>query len=241
MGSIKLFAELIAFHLHAEQRLNAVEAELTGERAVSNLREQFIAVLGHDLRNPLASVRAGVDLIRRRPQRALELVDCIDQSLARMTGLIDNILDFARGRLGGGINLTMHHVEAVEPMLLQVIQELQVGHPEREVGVEFALHEPVICDHVRISQLLSNLLANALAHGASDQPIHVRATAANGFFELSVANAGRPIPPEALEPVSAILPGFSDTDQRRVGSRPLYCLGNRTRPRRHAHGQLHFV
>jgi signal transduction histidine kinase len=133
MGSIKLFAELIAFHLHAEQRLNAVEAELTGERAVSNLREQFIAVLGHDLRNPLASVRAGVDLIRRRPQRALELVDCIDQSLARMTGLIDNILDFARGRLGGGINLTMHHVEAVEPMLLQVIQELQVGHPEREV------------------------------------------------------------------------------------------------------------
>lgn len=198
MGSIKLFAELIAFHLHADQRLSAVEAELTDERAVAHLREQFIAVLGHDLRNPLASVRAGVDLIRRRPERALELVEQIDQSASRMTGLIDNILDFARGRLGGGLMLTINRADPVEPMLSQVIQELQVGHPEREVSVELSLSQPVECDHVRISQLLSNLLANALTHGAADKPIRVQAVAGGRVFELSVANSGRPIPPEAL-------------------------------------------
>jgi phosphoserine phosphatase RsbU/P len=94
--------------------------------------------------------------------------------------------------------LTINRADPVEPMLSQVIQELQVGHPEREVSVELSLSQPVECDHVRISQLLSNLLANALTHGAADKPIRVQAIAGGGVFELSVANAGRPIPPEAL-------------------------------------------
>jgi GAF domain-containing protein len=66
IGMFKLFAELIGFHLSASERLAASEASLLDERKTSELREQFIAVLGHDLRNPLASVDAGARRIRRK-------------------------------------------------------------------------------------------------------------------------------------------------------------------------------
>src|SRR6478609_814837 len=65
VGMFKLFAELIATHLDAANRLAASEARLLGERETSELREQFIAVLGHDLRNPLASIAAGTKLLTR--------------------------------------------------------------------------------------------------------------------------------------------------------------------------------
>jgi GAF domain-containing protein len=74
IGSFKLFAELIAFHLDAQRRVAATEATLARERELSDLREQFIAVLGHDLRNPLAAVRAGTQLLARRSPGSAEIV-----------------------------------------------------------------------------------------------------------------------------------------------------------------------
>lgn len=65
IGMFKLFADLIGFHLHAQERIAESEAALVDERHLADLREQFIAVLGHDLRNPLASIDAGANLLRR--------------------------------------------------------------------------------------------------------------------------------------------------------------------------------
>jgi sigma-B regulation protein RsbU (phosphoserine phosphatase) len=67
--------------------------------------------------------------------------------------------------------------------------------PDRTILAAIDLDGPVDCDRIRIGQLLSNLLANALTHGAADRPVTVRAEARSGVFELSVANAGEPIPP----------------------------------------------
>ena len=86
----------------------------------------------------------------------------------------------------------------LEPVLRQVIAELQAGFPDRTIGAAIALDKPVTCDQVRIAQLLSNLLGNALTYGAATMPIQVRATSDEAFFELSVANAGDVIPPEVL-------------------------------------------
>jgi sigma-B regulation protein RsbU (phosphoserine phosphatase) len=61
-----------------------------------------------------------------------------------------------------------------------------------------ALDRPIRCDGARIAQLLSNLLANALMHGAAEAPIEVRASSRTGIFELSVANRGEPIPPDTM-------------------------------------------
>src|ERR1700733_335989 len=68
IGMFKLFAELIAFHLDAIERVASSEATLFDERKTSELREQFIAVLGHDLRNPLASIASGVRLLGKEAQ-----------------------------------------------------------------------------------------------------------------------------------------------------------------------------
>jgi signal transduction histidine kinase len=199
IGMFKLFAELIAFHLDAHERLAASDARLHDERRTAELREQFIAVLGHDLRNPLASISAGATLLRKAPldERNAGILALVQSSVERMAGLIDNVLDFARGRLGGGISLTRAPT-ALEPVLAHVVAELRSGRPERVIETEFALPDPVDCDPGRLSQLLSNLLANALTHGADDAPVRVRAVIAGGVFELSVANSGEPIAPATM-------------------------------------------
>lgn len=105
VGMFTLFAELIAIHLGAIEKLTANEAALLDARQASELREQFIAVLGHDLRNPLAAIAAGLRMIPKAEskQDTLEVVGLMQGSVNRMSRLIDNVLDFARGRLGGGL------------------------------------------------------------------------------------------------------------------------------------------
>jgi signal transduction histidine kinase len=80
-----------------------------------------------------------------------------------------------------------------------VIAELRTAWPDRVIISELALDRPVACDRGRIAQLFSNLLANALAHGDPAEPVRVRARTDDTAFELSVANAGEPIPPEEFE------------------------------------------
>jgi sigma-B regulation protein RsbU (phosphoserine phosphatase) len=116
-----------------------------------------------------------------------------------MSGLIDDVMDFARGRLGSGMMLKLDADEPLEPTLIQVVQELQSTHPDRRIDLVIALDEPVRCDRSRIAQLLSNLLANALTYGGSSQPVRVSARAGGGVFTLAVANGGDPIPPATVQ------------------------------------------
>ena len=124
----EMFAEVIGFQLSAITT-NLAEANLLDEQNTSALREQFIAVLGHDLRNPLASIGGGVGLLRKETlsERGAKILDMMHGSVVRMSGLIDNVLDFARGRLGGGVTLTREAHVALEPILQQVVNELRIG------------------------------------------------------------------------------------------------------------------
>ena len=87
----------------------------------------------------------------------------------------------------------------LEPVLDQVVDELRTASPQRVIETRFAITEPVNCDRTRVGQLVSNLIGNALTHGATDQPVRVGATTEGGKFKLWVANAGEPIPPAAME------------------------------------------
>lgn len=179
----------------------AAKTSLATERETSELREQFIAVLGHDLRNPLASISAGARVLGRdaKTEKEHQVVAMLQTTVMRMAGLIDNILDFARGRLGGGITLDRDSCVPLEPVLHQVIDELRLSSPGRQIEAEYAIDSPVDCDRSRIGQLVSNLVGNALSHGSSNEPVRVRAETSNGIFKFSVANGGDPIPPAALE------------------------------------------
>lgn len=201
IGTFELFADLISLNLSSMDRETVSEAALSNERKTSALREQFIAVLGHDLRNPLGAINSGMQIIERTPldETASLVVDMMRKSVMRMADLIDNILDFARGRLGGGIALERDTYQPLKSILLQVIAELRLSFPDRILEDRFDLTTPINCDRGRIGQLFSNLLGNAIAYGDTGMPIRASATDAEGIFELSVANSGEPIPPAALE------------------------------------------
>jgi sigma-B regulation protein RsbU (phosphoserine phosphatase) len=184
------------------QALNTVvQATLLDERATAELREQFIAVLGHDLRNPLAAITGGAELLRRSvtDERSLRMVSLIERSAARIAGLINDVMDFARGQLGSGLTLEVDANEPLAPVLLQVVGELRTSFPDRVIAADVEFDVPIPCDRPRIAQLLSNLLGNALTHGAAGMPVRVQASTEGGFLELSVSNAGDPIPPAAME------------------------------------------
>lgn len=192
------------------------EATVRSERENSELREQFIAVLGHDLRNPLASIASGVQMLGKEPvsARGEKVLALMEGSVVRAAALIDNVLDFARGRLGGGITLT-RTAEPLEPGLRQVVSELRAIAPAQVITAVYRIDEPVSCDHVRIGQLLSNLLGNALTHGAKDEPVSIEAFTANRQLTITVSNGGSPIPAEALERL--FKPFYRGSDRVRQG------------------------
>jgi signal transduction histidine kinase len=211
IGTVTLFAELIAMHLAAQERMAAAQQALLSEREQAQLRDQFMAVLGHDLRNPLGAIQSGVQLLEMLPhdEEAAETLAMIQRSVGRMAGLIGNVLDFARGRLGGGIPVNRVPAPNLAAVLEQVCAELQSAWPQRAIHCELVIAGPVTCDAARVGQMLSNLLGNALTHGDPDGPIHVRAATVSGGgddagdsdgrgFELAVTNRGATIPPAVI-------------------------------------------
>ncbi len=176
------------------------EDALLSREQEAALREQFIAVLGHDLRNPIAATGAAVRMARREvdSEKAHELLDMATQSLGSMSRLVNHVMDFARARLGGGINVDITKERPLRPGLEQVLDEIRLANGEHEIEADFSFSDPVRCDPDRVAQLFSNLLANAVTHGVRDVPIRVRAQDVAGEFVLSVGNAGEPIPEEAL-------------------------------------------
>lgn len=201
LGTFKLFADLIGFHLGSYDRLAASEAALDDERRSSELREQFIAVLGHDLRNPLAAVASGTRMLldMEIDDRARHIATLLQRSATRMSGLVDNVMEFARARLGDGLGVTWAREDDLAGKLEQVIDELRESQPERVIDSRIAIDGATVCDSGRISQLLSNLVANALTHGDPDSPVRVEGRRTETGLELAVTNKGDAIPPEIAE------------------------------------------
>lgn len=197
LNLFSLFADLIGRHLDAEQRAIDSEVALLDEREAAQLREQFIAVLGHDLRNPLGAIRGAVELMQRFPEgpRA-ELLQIISRSAQRISGLVENLMDLARGRLGQGMQLRRKPDPTLPTVLQHTIDELRTTNPKRIIQSQLQIDCIVDCDSARIAQLLSNLIANAITHGDPACPIKVRGEADETTFELTVSNGGTPIPQE---------------------------------------------
>ena len=176
------------------------QAAIEVEHETSMLREQFIAVLGHDLRNPLAALAAGVRMLSKREQlseRGEIVVKEMSASITRATALVTNLLDLARGRLGGGLGLKRDPGRPLAPIIEHVVSEMRAIAPDRQIMTDLDITQPVDCDPDRIGQLTSNLVGNALTHGAPGVPVEVEARTGEGVFMLTVTNGGVPIPPEA--------------------------------------------
>lgn len=196
IGMFKLFADLISFHLQALQEMNTTAEELVEERRNSELRDQFIAILGHDLRSPIATTSLSADMLMQlsKEEKIHRHAKMIKSTSYRMSGLIENILDFARGRLGEGISLNFdQNNDRLQKNLDQVVMEIKAIAPQRQIEIKYQLDYPVSCDNNRISQMFANLLGNADTHGAEDAPIYVEVISNKEGFSISVANAGEKI------------------------------------------------
>jgi signal transduction histidine kinase len=202
---VEMFAELIAAQLQNDDRYQASQNALLDERAASELREHFIAVLGHDLRNPLSALAASTELLARRSKEpdTVRVAGVMRAAAKRMGTLIDDVMDLARARLGGGgIGARIEPVDQLEASLRDVVNELRAAHPGREIEDFITVDQTVDCDRVRVQQLLSNLVGNAIAHGAADVPVTVNVQIEDGDrLLISVSNGGPEIPPETLRKI----------------------------------------
>ncbi|HXP67519.1 MAG TPA: HAMP domain-containing sensor histidine kinase, partial [Steroidobacteraceae bacterium] len=169
----------------------------------NELREQFIAILGHDLRNPLQAVySAGVLLERKLTDPALKDVAArIRVNVKRMSALINDVLDFARSRLGDGLGVRIDEVEDIDAGLNAVIREFRDGQPDRQILANISVTRKVRCDLGRVQQVASNLIGNALKHGSPETEVKVSAQAEDGDWVLNVWNSGEPIPPENIDKI----------------------------------------
>ena len=172
--------------------LEESQQELVDAQAMAKQREEFIAVLAHDLRNPLQAIRMATEMFGMKPLPAAQarLVSHLHRSAERMSELIDTTMDFSRGRLGGGIALDVQPCATLQSHLAGVVEEIRLAHPGRRVLAVLDVDQVVECDEARLGQMLSNLLINALVHGSAETTIQVMAIASDGMLRISVANRG---------------------------------------------------
>lgn len=197
----ELYTQLISFHLDTIEELNELSKSLQEEKQIGELRETFIAILGHDLRNPVGTIRMCADILLQMelPETGRRQAHTIKSTSYRMQGLIDNLLDFAMGHLGEGIQLELSDDKlALKKLLRQVSKEIKTVDTEHEIKLKIDLNDNFECDINRIGQLYSNLLGNAMKHGSINQPISTEIKAQNGIFSIKVTNSGDKIPDDRI-------------------------------------------
>lgn len=219
LAMMQLFAELVSLQLAAEEQSVSDREALSQARTTAELREQFIAVLGHDLRNPLFAIVVGSGYLLGLPQDARQrgMLIRIQCAAERMSRLINDIMDFARGRLGGGIGLERRPV-LVANVVNEVVGELSSAHPERTIRVEGTDAGTALLDGSRTAQMLSNLVGNAVQHSAPHEPVDVRLEGSERSVRVAVISRGEPIPAE-------MLPRLFQPYVRAAGDKPRQGLG----------------
>jgi signal transduction histidine kinase len=218
--TLKLFAQLISVQLETERQLAEAQDALSSELLSAELREQFIAVLGHDLRTPLSSIVTGTDVLRLSglSPASTKVVDRIRRSAMRIAGLVDDVVDFTRGRMGGGIAIALRPETALQAVFEQVIAELRGAYPRRTIVADVQIAGALMSDAGRLAQLLSNLLKNALVHGDIAHPVHVHIRQGDGALDVIVSNRGPAIAPDTVNQLfKPFWRGHSGSNEKGLG------------------------
>jgi PAS domain S-box-containing protein len=159
-----------------EEALRRERAARQEAEAAAELRERLMAILGHDLRQPLSVIYVAAGLLSRRNlnEQDARAVERIDRSVRRITAMIRDLLDFTRCRSMGGIPVAPGPCD-LKDLLPRIIEEIRAAHPEPPFLVEIVGDCAGLWDSERLFQLFANLFANAVQHGAAGAPIRLRA------------------------------------------------------------------
>jgi chemotaxis family two-component system sensor kinase Cph1 len=183
---------------HARMLLaELVRVSNTRRAQAESTRSQLLAMLGHDLRDPLHSINmAGIVLEKTEVgQPKARLGQRIRSSSGRMQRMISQVLDMSR--LERGQDLGMHRKRVdLRAIVEDIVEEARVAYPTIEYELEATGPVWVLADADRLGQVISNLLSNARHHGDPDQPIHVHFGIGEHKAAVCVSNTGAPIPPD---------------------------------------------
>ena len=188
--------DMIRFNEAIDQALAESVVRYTEE--LDNSKEMFLAILGHDLRTPLGAVMTSAEFMAQTGNLSepyADLASRIVRSTRRMNQMIGALLDFTRSRLGGGIPITAGEMNMIDAVR-DVIAEIQAAYPDRTIQIEADDSLKGQWDYDRIVQVLSNLVSNALQHGAPGAPVTVVLRGDGDNVAISVQNYGKPIAPE---------------------------------------------
>jgi two-component system, sensor histidine kinase and response regulator len=194
-AELKRRAEIIA---QKEIEMARAHAEAVRADEASRLKDRFIGILGHDLRNPLTAISNSAHLLLRAadlPEKHHNSAARILRASERMAQMIRDVLDFTRGQLGGGIPIEPAQADLAE-ICSRVVDETKAVHPQREILLDTRGDLAGPWDKPRIEQVVSNLVGNAVHHGQGT--ILVEALGEDQRVVLRVRNGGPPIPAEDL-------------------------------------------
>ena len=192
---VKDLGDITRFNEAIDQSLAMAVASYTDR--VDRSREMFLAILGHDLRNPLSSISMSAQLASMRTESDPELCQALSQiesSVKAMSGLISDLIDFATTRLGTGMPLVMSSVN-LEVLGSEVLDELKAANPNRTFRFETRGDLRCSCDGARLRQVISNLLGNALEHGSKEDDIEFRSPLKGRTSSSRCAIKVHPSPP----------------------------------------------
>jgi signal transduction histidine kinase len=191
----------LGFVLFAINRDIARRVELERAlREVSAFQQQFMGILGHDLRTPLTAISVTADLLERRGRLAPDQREALDRIAAgaqRMNRMVEQLLDITRARMAGGIPVEPTPGANLTDIVKGVVEELRVAHPATAIALRADPDVRGEWDRDRLAQVASNLVGNGVHHGAG-QPVEVHLLTRDGFAILEVHNRGPAIPRELL-------------------------------------------
>jgi signal transduction histidine kinase len=190
--------ELTRFNEAIDQALAESVFQYTQE--LERSKEMFLAILGHDLRTPLSAVFTSSRFMlesRELVEPHLTLTSRIASSAERMIGLVGDLLDFTRSRLGGGIPIVREQM-SMGKALHDTVDEVRAAHPGAIVRMETRNERSGEWDAARIRQALGNLIGNALEHGYPGSEVSVRLSGDEEGISIAIHNLGPPIPAERL-------------------------------------------
>ena len=202
--------DLTRFHEAVDEAWTEAVNSYTAQ--LDHYRDQFLAILGHDLGNPLGAITMSATSLSRAKEwneRHAAAARRILHAAGRMTRMVSDLLDLTRTRLGKGIPVVKTPT-SLETLCSQVVDELQEAHPAGRLILDCRGDLTGTWDSDRLGQIISNLVANALQHGDAAKPVTIRVVSSGSAAILTVHNHGRPIPPTSLKTIFEPMTRLSD-------------------------------